>query len=405
MMQILDNEKEQRIIPFFRLAFRPFFLGASIFSVISMIVWALFWSGAVDVSPLMYGNPIWWHSHEMLIGFTGAIIIGFLLTAVQNWTGNPGIRGWKLALIFLFWLAARIGLLLGTPSMIWMIVDLIWILLAAYFLAKPIVQRKQWNNLFFAPLLLVISYLNAKLHLISLGVSFGTEPYDLRSTSLTIVIVISIIVLVVGGRVIPFFTWRGTNTEQITRIKAIEWLAMIPSWLLVLNVLLPVPQAINQVTLPALLILTGSMHLIRFVRWRSFQTLKTPLLWSLHAAYIFLILGIFMLGLNAMSVGISYSVALHLITIGGIGGMILSMISRVSLGHTGRPLQVGRWIVCAFAAMILSALVRTVMILLLPSLAINGYVISATLWAIAFTLFSVLYFPVLTQPRIDGRPG
>ena len=138
MMQILDNEKEQQITPIFRLAFRPFFLGASIFSAISMIVWTLFWSGSADVSQLMYGNPIWWHSHEMLIGFTCAIIIGFLLTAVQNWTGNPGIRGGKLAVIFLFWLVARIGLMLGSPNMVWMIIDLVWIPLAAYFLAKPI---------------------------------------------------------------------------------------------------------------------------------------------------------------------------------------------------------------------------------------------------------------------------
>lgn len=405
MMQILDNEKEQRITPFFRLAFRPFFLGASIFSAVSMTVWALFWSGTADVSQLMYGSPIWWHSHEMLIGFTCAIIIGFLLTAVQNWTGSPGIRGGKLAVIFLFWLAARIGLLLGTPNMIWMVIDLIWIPLAAYFLAKPIVQRKQWNNVFFAPLLLVLTYLNAKLHLISLGLTFGAEQYDLRSTALSIVTIISVIVLVVGGRVIPFFTWRGTNTEQITRITAIELLAMLPSWLLVLNVLLPVPQAINQVTLPALFIGTGFTHLIRFVRWRSFQTLKTPLLWSLHTAYIFMIIGMFMLGLHFMSGDISYSVALHFITVGGIGGMILAMIARVSLGHSGRPLQVGRWIVCAFIAIILSALARTVMILFLPSLAINGYVISAILWVIAFTIFSVLYYPVLTQPRLDGRPG
>ena len=125
MMQILDNEKEQKILPLFRLAFRPFFLAASAFSVVAMLVWALFWAGMLQPVGWMYSNPIWWHSHEMLFGFTGAIIIGFLLTAVQNWTGNPGVRGAKLAAIFALWLIARIALLIGTPHWVWMLVDLL----------------------------------------------------------------------------------------------------------------------------------------------------------------------------------------------------------------------------------------------------------------------------------------
>jgi uncharacterized protein involved in response to NO len=401
MMQILDNEKEQRILPIFRLAFRPFFLGASIFSAIAMLVWALFWSGKVDVSMLMYGSPIWWHSHEMLIGFTGAIIIGFLLTAVQNWTGNPGVRGWPLASIFILWAIARIGLLFGTANIIWMIIDLAWVPLATYFLAKPLIQRKQWNNLFFVPLLLLMTLLNAYLHFMVLGFA----DFDLRGVSLSVVTVISVIVLVVGGRVIPFFTWRGTDTAQITRVNAIELLAMIPSWLLLANVLLPLPNAVNQVTLPALFFATGLTHLIRFVRWRTFQTLKTPLLWSLHAAYFFMIIGMFMLGLHFLTGDISYSVALHFITVGGIGCMIIAMISRVSLGHTGRSLQAGRWIIVAFLSLIIATLVRTVMVLLMPTMILNSYVISAVLWAVAFTIFSIVYFPILTKPRVDGRPG
>ncbi|MGF1872882.1 NnrS family protein [Photobacterium indicum] len=401
MMQILDNEKEQRILPIFRLAFRPFFLGASIFSAIAMIIWAIFWSGKIDVSMLMYGNPIWWHSHEMLIGFTGAIIIGFLLTAVQNWTGSPGVRGWPLASIFLLWAIARVGLLFGTANIIWMVIDLTWVPLATYFLAKPLILRKQWNNLFFVPLLLLMTLLNAYLHFMVLGF----VDFDLRGVSLSVVTVISVIVLVVGGRVIPFFTWRGTDTAQITRVKAIELLAMIPSWLLLANVLLPLPDAINQVTLPALFFATGLTHLIRFVRWRTFQTLKTPLLWSLHAAYLFMIIGMFMLGFHFLTGDISYSVALHFITVGGIGCMILAMISRVSLGHTGRSLQAGRWIIIAFLALIIATLVRTVMVSLVPTMILNSYVVSAVLWAVAFTIFSIVYFPILTQPRVDGRPG
>lgn len=401
MMQILDSEKEQRIIPVFRLAFRPFFLAASAFSAVAMLLWALFWSGSVNLSALMYGNPLWWHSHEMLFGFAGAIIVGFLLTAVQNWTGNPGVRGWKLASIFIFWLIARVGLLVGSPSIILMAIDLVWMPLAAYFLAKPIVIRKQWNNLFFAPLILILTYLNIRFHLIALNVGEG----DLRSVSFMSVMVISVIVLVVGGRVIPFFTWRGTNTEQITRVKWIELSAQIPSWLLLVNVLLPIPESISQITLPILLAATGFFHLIRFVRWRTVSTLKTPLLWLLHFAYMFMILGMLLLAIHFQTGVIGYSVALHFITVGGIGCMILAMIARVSLGHTGRSLQIGRIMVAAFVILMASALIRTVVLMLFPTMMLNSYIISAVLWAVAFMIFTVVYYPILTKPRLDGRPG
>ena len=401
MMQILDSEKEQRIIPVFRLAFRPFFLAASAFSVISMLLWASFWAGNANVTALMYGNPIWWHSHEMLIGFTGAIIIGFLLTAVQNWTGNPGVRGWKLASIFLFWLVARIGLLVGSPGIAWMVTDLIWMPLAAYYLARPIVIRKQWNNLFFAPLILLLTCLNALYHLNALGMGGA----DLSSVSFMTVMVVSVIVLVVGGRVIPFFTWRGTKTEQITRVKWIELGSLIPSWLLLANVLLPVPESISQFTLPLLLFATGVGHLIRFARWRTFSTLKVPLLWLLHFAYMFMTGGMLLLAVHFYSGTIGYSVALHFITVGGIGCMILAMIARVSLGHTGRSLQVNRAMVAAFVTLVLAALLRTVAVIVFPELVLKAYIVSALLWAIAFAVFTVVYYPILTKPRKDGRPG
>ncbi|MDO6545191.1 NnrS family protein [Photobacterium sanguinicancri] len=401
MMQILDNEKEQKIMPLFRLAFRPFFLAASAFSVIAMLVWALFWSGLLTNNQLMYGNPLWWHSHEMLIGFTGAVIIGFLLTAVQNWTGNPGVRGGKLAAIFVLWLAARVGLLLGQPHIIWMIIDLSWIPLAAYFLAKPIIIRRQWNNLFFTPLLILLTLINAAMHLNALSLA----QFDQHQLTLALVTVVSVIVLVVGGRVIPFFTWRGTDTAQITRLDKIEWLALIPSWLLLLNVLLPVPEAINRFSLPALFLVTGLTNLVRFARWRSFSTCKVPLLWSLHFAYAAMIVGMLLLGVHFAGGSVGYSTALHFITVGGMGGMILAMMARVSLGHTGRNLKVGRIVVIAFVLMVACVLTRTLLIMLFPAMVINGYVLSAVLWTLAFGIFTIVYFPILTKPRLDGRPG
>ncbi|PSU60388.1 NnrS family protein [Photobacterium aphoticum] len=404
-MQILDNEKEQKILPLFRLAFRPFFLAASVFSVVAMLMWALFWSGKLSPVGWMYNNPIWWHGHEMLFGFTGAIIVGFLLTAVQNWTGNPGVRGGKLAFIFGLWLVARIAFLIASPHWVWMVIDLLWMPLAAYFLAVPILIRKQWNNLFFVPLIVLMTALNALYHINVLNA--GTLPPFLSTHALSMmtVMVISLIVLIVGGRVIPFFTWRGTQSEPITRIKGLELAALIPTWLLLLNVLLPVPDAISQVSLPVLLTVTALCHLVRFMRWRTLSTCRVPLLWLLHFAYLAMVVGLLLLALYHVNGAVSESIALHVLTVGGIGCMILAMIARVSLGHTGRNLQVGRWIVLAFVTLVLATLTRTLMIYLWPALTIQGYVISAILWAVAFVIFTVVYFPVLTQPRVDGRPG
>ncbi|MEJ2764857.1 NnrS family protein [Photobacterium sp. MCCC 1A19761] len=401
MMQILDQAKEQRIPPLFRLAFRPFFLAGSAFSVIAMVIWAMFWSGTVNLSGWMYDNPIWWHSHEMLFGFTGAIIVGFLLTAVQNWTGNPGVRGWRLAIIFCCWLVARLGLLFSSPGWVWMAFDLLWMPLAAYFLAKPIVLRKQWNNLFFSPLILLLTYLNARFHLIALGMSDD----NVHHVSMVAIVAISVIVLVVGGRVIPFFTWRGTQTEQITRITWLERAALIPCWLLLACVLLPIPVAIREVALPGLLAATAVFNLLRFLRWRTWSTLGVPLLWLLHFAYLFMILGLLLLAGQQITGATSYSVALHFLTVGGIGAMILAMIARVSLGHTGRPLQIRRWMVAGFVLMMCSALVRTLLLMIFPTLAISSYMVSALLWACAFGIFTVVYYPILTRPRLDGRPG
>ncbi|WEM45682.1 NnrS family protein (plasmid) [Photobacterium sp. DA100] len=401
MMQILDSEKEQKILPLFRLAFRPFFLAASMLSVVSMLLWGGFWAGNASLAGYMYSNPIWWHSHEMLIGFTGAIIIGFLLTAVQNWTGNPGVRGWKLATIFAFWLTARLGMFTSTPHVAWMVIDLVWLPLAAGFLAHPIIVRRQWNNLFFAPLIVLMTVLNALFHVIALGES----DISLRAVSFATVMVISVIVLVVGGRVIPFFTWRGTQTEQITRIKGLEYGALLPSWLLLLNVLLPLPEQVSAFTLPALLAVTGIMHLIRFVRWRTLSTIRVPLLWLLHFAYLAMIVGMVLLAVHYLTGSVDYSVALHVMTVGGIGCMILAMIARVSLGHTGRALQIKPVMVGAFVALVLATLSRTLLIAFQPTMTIQGYIISAGLWALAFTIFTVVYFPILSKPRIDGRPG
>ncbi|PSW61184.1 NnrS family protein [Photobacterium kishitanii] len=398
-MQIIDRAKEEKIPPILRLAFRPFFIGAAVYAVVSIALWGLFWSGNTHISQLMYGNPLWWHSHEMLFGFAGAVIVGFLLTAVQTWTGQTGVKGAKLAFLFSLWLIARLGLIFSTPSYLWMIVDCAWIVVATIFLAIPIIRVKQWRNVFFIPVLVMFTLLNVKYHLMVLKVI----PDDLKATALATLTIIAAVVLVVGGRVIPFFTSRGTKTATITRISVIEYAALIPIWILLIVTIYPgvVPSSL----LAIVYIIAAVTNLVRFCRWRSIKTMRVPLLWSLHGAYLSLILGLAWLGGSYLNSNMSPTIGIHLIAIGGIGAMILAMMARVSLGHTGRKLQVGRWMAIAFISLFGSLLTRTLLVVLMPTSVLDAYVISAILWVIAFTIFIVIYFPVLTRARVDGHPG
>ena len=398
-MQIIDRAQEEKIPPLFRLAFRPFFIGAAIYAVISIALWGLFWSGNTHISQFMYGNPLWWHSHEMLFGFTGSVIVGFLLTAVQTWTGQTGVKGAKLAFLFSLWLIARLGLMVATPSYVWMIIDCAWIIVATLFLAMPIIKVKQWRNLFFVPVLIMFTLLNIKYHLMVLKVI----PYDLKATALMTLTIIAAVVIVVGGRVIPFFTSRGTKTETITRIPMLEYAALIPIWILLIFTLFPV--TVPSSLLAATYLIAAVTNLVRMCRWRSFKTITVPLLWSLHGAYLSMIIGLAWLGGSYINHSMNPTIGIHIIAIGGIGAMILAMMARVSLGHTGRKLQIGRWMIIAFISLLGSLLARTLFVVVMPVATIDAYVISAVLWVIAFTIFAIVYFPVLTKARVDGHPG
>ena len=398
-MQIIDRAQEEKIPPLFRLAFRPFFIGAAIYAVISIALWGMFWAGNSHVSQFMYGNPLWWHSHEMLFGFSGAVIVGFLLTAVQTWTGQTGVKGAKLAFLFSLWLIARLGLMVAIPSYVWMIIDCAWIIVATLFLAMPIIKVKQWRNLFFVPVLIMFTLLNIKYHLMVLKVI----PYDLKATALMTLTIIAAVVIVVGGRVIPFFTSRGTKTETITRIPMLEYAALIPIWILLIFTLFPV--TVPSSLLAATYLIAAVTNLVRICRWRSFKTITVPLLWSLHGAYLSMIIGLAWLGGSYINHSMNPTIGIHIIAIGGIGAMILAMMARVSLGHTGRKLQIGRWMIIAFISLLGSLLARTLFVVVMPVATIDAYVISAVLWVIAFTIFAIVYFPVLTKARVDGHPG
>ena len=351
MHQILDSRKEEKIVPLFRLGFRPFFLFGALFSALAMLGWLGQLNGWFVLPGI--GNPIWWHAHEMLFGFGAAIVAGFLLTAVQNWTAHPGVRSWPLVLVVVLWALPRTLLpWLGEHNTLLMAADLLWLPLCAWYLAKPIVLTKQWRNLFFVPLLVVLTLLNAASWL------WQAQWADMEHLLITTVLLFTTLIAVMGGRVIPFFTARATGMEKAVPILWLERAALATLWLTLVSwLLLPTPWATSLYLLP-LYIVAAVLHLWRQLRWRLPSTLGQPLLWSLHLAYLFIPLGLLALGALAAGLPISLSLASHLLSAGCMGTMILGMIARVSLGHSGRALQVGRRIQCAFALVIMAALIR-----------------------------------------------
>ncbi|MEI6896474.1 MAG: NnrS family protein [Psychromonas sp.] len=397
MIQITDNQQEQQLLPLFRLGFRPFFLAGAIFAVVSMLLWGMLLSAIITL-PSQLPSTLW-HAHEMLFGFAGAIILGFLLTAVQNWTGYPGLKGKKLALLFSLWLVARVALFLLPPDLffITMMLELSWMPLSALVLAQAIFHAKQWKNLFFVPLLVTMTVLNA----LSL-IGFKNYDYIMSQQAIwSMLFLVFFIIAMMGGRVIPFFTAKGTATEKIQALQWLEYLALIPLLLLAILVWFPSLSVISA----GLALLAGSANLIRVIRWKPQITLAVPLLWSLHLSYMLLATGLLFYALALFIPGFNATTMIHLTAVGGFGGMILAMISRVSLGHTGRMLAPSKWMSCAFMATAISGLVRVTFPFLMPDSILMAYWISILFWCCAFILFILFYAKMLLSARIDKRPG
>jgi uncharacterized protein involved in response to NO len=401
MMQITDLQKEQKITPLLRLGFRPFFLSGAIFGVVAVILWLLMYRGVINFSPL--GGGYWWHIHEMIFGFGCAIIAGFLLTAVQNWTGSPGAKGNTLLALFVLWLAGRIVTLV--PDLLGVnlssVIDLIFLPAVAYVLAKPIVAAKQYRNLFFVPLLALFTLANLEMHLSI----YYPSTFNTVFAGYAGVMLVTFLMSVMAGRVAPMFTANGTKTAKATPLPWLDKVTNGSLALAMVSLLLQPIIGFSEFFFGILLIIASVFQTMRWIRWRPWITLNVPLLWSIHAAMKFICFGLFVLGASYLIPEIPSNHAWHLLTIGGMGGLILAMISRVSLGHTGRPLTPPKSMTIAYIFISLAALVRTFGPWALPEKTLLFIDLSGALWVGAFIIFIIGYAPMLMNARKDGRPG
>ena len=401
MMQITDLKTEQKIPPLLRLGFRPFFLSGALFSVFAITLWLLMYKGTINLSPL--GGGYWWHIHEMIFGFGCAIIAGFLLTAVQNWTGVRGAQGNTLLVLFLLWLAGRVVLLMPNllGETLTTMVDLSFLPAVAFVLAKPIIAIKQYRNLFFVPLLLLFTIANLEMHLST----YFPQTFTTSFAAYSGVMLVTFLMSVMAGRVAPMFTANGTKTPKVTPLPWLDKVTNGSLGIAMISLLLQPIVGFSETFFGILLIIAGIFQTVRWLRWKPWITLGIPLLWSIHVSIKFIAYGLIILGIAYLVPEIPNSHIWHLLTVGGMGGLILAMISRVSLGHTGRPLSPPKAMTIAYVLITLAALVRAIGPWVLPEKTFVFIDISGTFWLLAFGIFVVTYAPMLINARKDGRPG
>ena len=394
--------------PLLGLAFRPFFLCGGIFSVISLALWISSLNGWLTFSP--YGGSYFWHAHEMIFGFVCAIISGFLLTAVQNWTGISGINGWPLLGLIVLWLTARLALVINAPTAISSTLDLLFLPAVSFVLAKPVITVRQYRNLLFVPILLLMFVGNLVSHIALLRGDLVTALQGIYGAAWLVVMIMTIL----GGRIMPMFTANGSQTARVNNIRALEFATLATTLFVVLcqasGIAKLMPSSINFFGCALL----AGIQFWRVLRWRFWLTTKVPLLWSLHISFLFIPLMLVLLSIHyliqawpALTVlpFVSYSTAMHLLFVGAMANMILAMMARVALGHSGRPLMPAPMMSVAFLAIALAALSRTLSIWLAPNASYWLLNATACLWFIAYGLFAIIYWPVLTRPRLDGKPG
>lgn len=394
-----SNTSESSCVhPLFRLGFRPFFLGAAGFALLAVALWAAAYVGLVPgFAPR--GGWLAWHMHEMPFGFVTAVVAGFLLTAVQAWTGSPGLRGRPLAALFALWLAARVGWLWpGVPWPLLVALELAFLPVVAARLGWQLGRVRQRRNYPLVGLLLLVALADAAtLHALAAG------DFDLLRRAVWAALwLIGTVIAVVGGRVIPFFTERGLHLPApIAPRRWLEALAHGGLPLLAVLALLGVGLRPDLRLAPLFLVLALA-HGLRLARWFRPGVLGVPLLWSLHLAYAWLVVALLAFAAWHAGLPVSGSAPLHVFTIGTVGGLILAMMARVSLGHTGRALQPPAIMPLAFGAVALAAGVRASLAGVAPRLAVA---VAAALWCLGFGLFVYRYGPMLWRPRVDGGPG
>jgi uncharacterized protein involved in response to NO len=366
---------------FLALGFRPLYLLAGGYAALSVAAWALQYAGRLP------GGNVLWHAHEMLFGYAFAVIAGFLLTAVRVWTQRPTPTGWPLAAIAALWLAAR--LVAPFSLLVSSFFDLLFAAAVAWGIGHPLVASGNRRNWFFIALVLALGAASLAFQAWpQLGVAIGLD-------------VVLFVMAVMGGRVIPAFTNSGIPGGAGARRDA--WLEKASLGAILVLIALDLLQLDSRLPGAVALIAAG-LHAARLALWAPLKTRGRPILWILHASYAWIVVHLALRGLAAFEI-VPAVVATHALTVGAIGGLTIGMMTRTARGHTARPLTVGRAELAAYVLVQAAAVVRSLLPLAFPAAYGALIAFSGALWFAAFAIFTVVYLPILTRPRLDGQPG
>jgi uncharacterized protein involved in response to NO len=386
----------------FSYGFRPFFLGAAVYAVLAMAIWIAWIWTQEPALVTSRGSPFAWHAHEMVFGFGGAALAGFLLTAVPNWTGALPLTGPPLMLLFAVWLAGRIAMNVSEvfPGGLVAAIDLAFVPLLGVLATRQLLVKPAPRNFIFVVVLAVLTACNAAYHLAAGGMTSGNEMAGVRVGLMLLVLMIAI----VGGRIVPAFThnWLHLNEPMSSLPRRYPWLdatAILSVAIFAFVQVVSEPAPLTGAIALAAALANGA----RLVLWRGYAAWRAPIVWILHIGYAWLVVGLATAGAAALSPHIPAATSAHAFGTGAVGTMVMAVMTRASLGHTGRPLVAATPVVWAYCLITLAALLRTFGVILAPRHYTEILMAAGLAWIAAFALFVGVYAPILISPRKTSR--
>lgn len=384
----------------FARGFRPFFLLASIQAAVFVPLWIAIFRGWLAVPT--WNPPMLWHAHEMLFGFGAAAIAGFLLTSVPVWTGTVAVAGPRLALLATLWIAGRAAMFFaGSAPLAAAIIDVAFLPALAAAIAPAIYRSGARRNFGFPLVLLALAAANALVHAQAAGLAPALANAGLRVG----VDGIALLILVIGGRIVPAFTTNALRSAgELIEARAPIWAerASIPAYLVFATADAFAPGSVWS---GATACIAAVVVAARMSGWRSLRVFRDPLLGSLHLGHLWVVVGLAGFAGADLAGLWPRSIAVHALTAGAFGTMILAVMTRVSLGHTGRPLVAPKSAMAAYALVTVGALLRTFAVAAAPAASLSLLTLSSVLWSGAFVAFGLGFGAMLAAPRVDGRPG
>lgn len=373
--------------PFLHDGFRPFYLGGAMVAALAVPLWLGMWYHQYFTPSI---PPLYWHMHEMVFGFAAAIIVGFLFTAARNWTGLPLPAGVPLAILFALWIAGRVGMF-AAYGRVTTVLDSSLLVIVAGVLAHKFIRARSWCSMPLVAVLITLASANIAFHASMLGL-LEVSPVAAVEFGLMLVVLVE---MIVGGRVVPGFT---ANAIPGVRQFRSAWLHR-GSFALAAGAFLADTAHLPPALVGTLAVLAAAAAAVQAIGWNPPATRGRPMLWILHAGYAFIPVGLFLLGLSAFGM-VPRSAAIHALAVGSMGGLIMGMITRTALGHSGRAVRAGRAEVAAYVLVLLAAVLR-VSASLITAVSLWAMLAAGTVWTLAFLIYLIAYTPVLLgrKPR------